>query len=468
MSDSIVDSITAVCSAAKRAMPRPKVTCVYYGYQFSDMPRPQLNGHYALARLLASPAVDIVASPHAYSNRGEGGYHSPQTVIDSIRRAGKLHFDEIDCKTTWTPATVTWKRHISQPATVPTTIEMLKKEAAFPLASAAGCWWMDLTNNGWFDAPEAAECVRRLRAIEQRLQSMPRCRFGEVALVSSQRAMFFQAPCEGLHNATLLMFRNWHLSRMGAPFEQLDVDDLARPDLPPFKLWIMANVFYASAEQRRMIARAAKRNGATVLWVYAPGFLDDRSASLDNMHDLTGVRFGKADIIDELNVTITDFDHPITRGLDVKAYGTGIDREQYVQPPKIEYMPETAVGPAFFADDPDARMLGTARSTGKPGLVVKEMEGWRSIYSAAPLLPWPLLRNVAREAGVHIYDDDGDMIWANESFLGVYAQSDGRRTIRFPQPVTVEDAYEGSTLGEGVRSVELDMKRWTTKLMITR
>ncbi|HUU96687.1 MAG TPA: beta-galactosidase, partial [Phycisphaerae bacterium] len=179
MSDSIVDSITAVCSAAKGAMPRPKVTCVYYGYQFSDMPRPQLNGHYALARLLASPAVDIVASPHAYCSRGEGGYHSPQTVLDSIRGAGKLHFDEIDCKTAWTPTTVTWKRHISQPATVPATIEMLKKEAAFPLASAAGCWWMDLTNNGWFDAPEAAECVRRLRAIEQRLLSMPRRRFGE-------------------------------------------------------------------------------------------------------------------------------------------------------------------------------------------------------------------------------------------------------------------------------------------------
>ena len=165
MSDATVDSILAVCAGAKRALAQPKAICAFYGYQFSDMPRPQLNAHYALARLLASPHVDMIASPHAYSNRGEGGYHSPQAVGDAIRRAGKLHFDEIDCKTVWTPSSITWKRHISQPKTVEGTIEMMKKDAAYQLASGTAQWWMDLTNNGWFDAPEAAIAIRKLKAI---------------------------------------------------------------------------------------------------------------------------------------------------------------------------------------------------------------------------------------------------------------------------------------------------------------
>ena len=214
--------------------------------------------------------------------------------------------------------------------------------------------------------------------------------------------------------------------------------------------------------------RVVKRNGATVLWIYAPGYLDDHAASLANMHALTGIRFGMADVNAELNVTLTGFDNAITKGLPQSfAYGTGTDREQYLRPPKIEYLPETAVAPAFFADDPDARVLGIAESTRQPGLVVKEMGDWRSIYSAAPLLPWPLLRNIARDAGVHIYDDAGDMLWSNNAFLAIYAQNAGTRTIRFPTPVTATDAYENRVLGTGVTALDLAMNRWETKLLLT-
>jgi len=465
-SDAVVDSIIAILGAVKQTLPQPKVTCAFYGYQFMNMPRMQLNGHYALERLLASPAIDLIASPHAYSNRGEGGYHSPQTPADSIRRAGKLHFDEIDCKTVWTPASVTWKRHISQPHTVAGTVEMMKKDAAYQLASGTAQWWMDLTDQGWFDAPEAVEPIRRLRQIEQRLMEQERHSFGQVALVCSQRALMFQAPREGLHDMTLMTFRNWHLSRMGAPFEQLLVSDLARPDLPDYRLYILANLFYLSQEERRLIERTLRRSHATALWIYAPGFLSDDSASLENMQALTGLRFGMAEKCAEQNVTITDFSHPITQGLNLSEYGSGVEREQYLQPPKIQYLPETRVGPSFYVDDPQARVLGLSQVTGQPGLALAEREGWRSIYSSAPLLPWPLLRNIARYAGVHLYSEIGDMVWANNAFLALYSQSDGRRRVRFPQPVDLEDAYSGTRLGQGIESLDLEMKRWETRLFL--
>jgi hypothetical protein len=183
------------------------------------------------------------------------------------------------------------------------------------------------------------------------------------------------------------------------------------------------------------------------------------------MQALTGIKYGMEDMAGELNVSITDFSHPITKDLPQGyVYGTGIDRDQYLRPPKIEYLPETVVSPAFYADDSDARVLGIAQSTCQPGLVVKDFGNWRSIYSTAPLLPWQLLRNIARQAGVHIYDDQGDMIWANNTFLAVYSQTAGQRTIRFPRSVTVEDAYEGSKLGTGITSLNLDMSLWETRL----
>jgi hypothetical protein len=173
-------------------------------------------------------------------------------------------------------------------------------------------------------------------------------------------------------------------------------------------------------------------------------------------------------VCDELDVTITEYEHPFTRNLSPEtAYGTGVDRDLYTRPPKIEYMPETAVRPAFYVDDPEAQILGVAQSTGKPGLAVKSCGAGQSIYSSAPLLPWTLLRNIAREVGVHIYDEQGDMVWANNTFLALYSQSAGPRTVHFPWPVTVEDAYDGGILGTSMTSLQLDMDLSETKLLFT-
>lgn len=466
--DATADCILAICHSAKRSLPHPKVICVFYGYQFSNMPRPQLNGHYALRCLLDSKDVDLIASPHSYSNRGEGGYHSPQSMADSIRRAGKIHIDEIDCKTVWTPVTVTWKRHISQPKTIPATIEMMKKEAAYQLASATGQWWMDLTNQGWFDAPEAAETIGRLKDIEERLQTIRRGSFGEVALVVSQRSMMFQVPREGLHNFSLKILRNWHLSRMGAPFEQLLVDDLARSDLPVCKLYIFPNAFYLSAEERDLVNRVLERSHATALWMYAPGFLDERCADVENMLRLTGVKFGMEDSFGDLNVEVIDNHHPITAGLpEMLRYGTGIDRDQYLKPPKIQYMPDSAVSPAFFVTDPEAIVLGLLENTHRAGLVVKNLGERQCVYSAAPLLSWRLLRNIASWAGVHLYSVQGDMIWGNNAFLAVYSQNQGKRVIYFPRSYHLEDAWTGERYGQRISQLELDLGLWETRLLYT-
>jgi hypothetical protein len=187
------------------------------------------------------------------------------------------------------------------------------------------------------------------------------------------------------------------------------------------------------------------------------------------MEALTGIRFGRHDLVAGLSVAITRYDHPLTQGLPQGfAYGTDVRLEEYTRPPKIQYLPEMAVGPAFFADDPEAEVLGVALATGRPGLVVKELEGWRSIYTAAPPLSWELLRNVARMAGVHLYSEAGDMVWGNDAFLAFYSQSVGIRTVPFPKPLTVEDAYEGRVLAENATSVEIDMQAHETRLLLLR
>ena len=111
-------------------------------------------------------------------------------------------------------------------------------------------------------------------------------------------------------------------------------------------------------------------------------------------------------------------------------------------------------------------VLGTLTALDRPGLVVKELDGWRSVYSAALVLSWRVLQGIARYAGVHLYDDVGDMVWGNNVFLTVYAQGDGVRTVCFLRPLNVEDAYTGQTLAAGVTALDLDVKQWETKLLL--
>jgi hypothetical protein len=228
----------------------------------------------------------------------------------------------------------------------------------------------------------------------------------------------------------------------------------------------MADLYYLSAEERALIERMVKRDNATVLWIYAPGFLDDQSASLENMEQLTGIRFGMENRLAELNVQLTHFDHPITHGLEGMRYGTGVDREQYLELSSMQFLPDTCVTNAFFVDDPTVQVLGLAESTGRPGLVVKEMGTWRSVYSAAPLLSWQVMRNLARWAGVHLFSESGDMVWGNDKFVCIYSQSEGIHAIRFPKATNITEAYENRELGKGLDHIDLPMQRWQTHLLL--
>jgi hypothetical protein len=256
------------------------------------------------------------------------------------------------------------------------------------------------------------------------------------------------------------------MGRIGAPFELLLVDDLGRPGTPDYKLYIMANVSFVFAQERRLITEKLRRNGATALRIYAPGYLSDQSAAVENIRALTGIRFGIEALAGAHSIGVTNVDHPATRGIEVDTlFGTDINVGQYLEPTRGEYVPDMRFGPTFFVDDPQATVLGESVQTGRAALAVKDTNGFRSIYSEAPLLPWRLVQNIARDAGAHFYTSDGDMVWANESFLTLYAQYDGEHTIAFRRPTDVMDVWHDRKIARSATEVTLRLSQCTTALL---
>jgi hypothetical protein len=251
------------------------------------------------------------------------------------------------------------------------------------------------------------------------------------------------------------------------------------PNLKDFKLYIFLNTIKVSPAQRAAIHARLRRNKATVLWVYATGYIDAR-CDVANISALTGIKLAEDMSPGELHVDVTNREHPITKGLRAGlAYGTDVrvqeiiryyDHQIYLKDPRDpglnRDLPGFRVSPRFFADDPQAVALGTlSAGINKPGLVVKQVDGWRSIYSGAPIVPSSLLRGIARAAGVHIYSDADDIVTANRNFLCIYAPNGGKRNVRLPERATVVDLIDGRTLARQVTEFPLELAANTCVLL---
>ena len=248
--------------------------------------------------------------------------------------------------------------------------------------------------------------------------------------------------------------RLWGLPRLGAPFDTYFLEDLCEGRLPPYKLYNFLNAFRLDAQRREALKTQICRDGRVAAWIFAPGYIED-DASLDHMTDLTGFRFGKGMHPWGPLMHILDFEHPITQGLTQDLFwGTN-----------------NIVGPVFHLDDPDARVLGqVVFSEGRchPGMGVKELDDWRSVYIAAPNVPAPVLRGLARYAGVHLYSEDGDVLYATPDLLAVHTVAGGERHFRLPAPVeVVHDLFEDRELAADSCAVEVRLTPGSTSLFYT-
>jgi hypothetical protein len=251
----------------------------------------------------------------------------------------------------------------------------------------------------------------------------------------------------------------WHqrhqgLSRLGAPYDLYLLDDLLGGGLPAYKLYVFLNAFRMTAGRREALALQLRRDGRTALWVYAPGFVDD-APSLEAMRELTGIGFESGLQPWGPFAHITRTDHAITRDVS----------------PDLFWGTNSALGPLFHVKDPDATVLGqVVYSLGRcrPGLAVKEFPQWRSVYSAAPNLPAPVLRGIARYAGVHLYSEAGDVLYATPDLLAVHTAVGGRRTFRLPAKAeVVYDLYNGGVVAKRADRFETVLEPASTSLWYT-
>lgn len=449
-SDVMVDALLHFAAIVKNEAP-DRLCAAYYGYLSYGGMFPytmQHSGHRALQRVLASNHLDLLSAPYGYNDRQSGGDCTFMSVVESVRRHGKVWMNEDDTRVELgadEPPQFGGARDIEW------AMHLHRRNAAASATKGIGLWWIDF-GRGWYDHPRIVENLNACSRLIDRGNAGhygPPC---EVAVVLDDRSALHELLGDDLSKGTITRQISRELGRFGAPYDLLRLDDV-EPDGCSYKLYIFLGVHSITAEQLERVHHTVRRSGVTSLWTYAPGIFggseEDRIDPARRISDVTGIQVGIERMATDLTVRITDLNHEITDSLS--------------EP--IRYGTDRAVGPIVYGCDPRARVLGEVHylhTMVRPGFLVKKFEGFRSVYSSAFNLPAPLLRGIARWAGVHIYCETGDVLHAGRGIVALHAVFSGRKVLLLPRTATVKEFFGDETVTQNGKQIEFDLEAGRT------
>jgi hypothetical protein len=465
LADLCADLIIDFNRTVKEATRGQVLAGVFYGYLmelawnagfFSEGPDSlystyQRSGHLGLAKVLRSPYVDFLVSPYSYGFRGIGGHGAAMPPIDSLRLHGKLYVYEDDTRTYLAPPEAGFGRAHS----LSDSTAILKRNMGEVLTRGMGIWWSAGPSHiDPVQEPSFQPLLARFQELGTFATHLDRTPSAEVAVLLDDESLLYQSVRNDLDVPLIFQQRLWGLPRLGAPVDTYLLQDLIEGRLPPYKLYILLNAFSLDEARREALARELHRDGRVIVWIYAPGYLRDEP-DLAHMADLTGLRFGMGEHAWGPLVHVTDFEHKITRDLSQDLFwGTN-----------------ARLAPLFHLEDQNVRVLGEvvySQGRCRPGFGVREFGDWASIYAAAPNLPAGVLRGIARYAGVHLYSDAGDVLYATPQLLSVHTVAGGERSFKLPRRVqVVYELFEKRVVAQDTDRFEATLAPRSTALYYT-
>lgn len=427
------------------------------------------TGYYAMGtatgtrRILDSGSVDFLAAPGVYNNREPGGVVAQREMQDSFRIRNRIFVCEDDSRT-----------HLCRPwmqrdamglYDVEASLQTLKRDFCRNLCEGLNGWWFDM-GNGWYDDPDILALLRRQQEIAAESYESDRTKRNEIALVYDTDSMHLVS--DDMVKLAVDYYRTSDLNRIGAPVDYYFHEDLASEAMPDYKLYVMINQYALTDAEREAVYAKARRNAATVLWLYAPGFADlsaERKLSDEHVSKTVGMTVRCVARTAFPHFRVDPSAHPALADVSPSRRFGVIDADLHSNIWLDRSLVQPAyVNPYFFIDDPCARVLGRFCSDGKAALAFVERDGVKSVYAATPVVQAELLRAVARLAGCHVYADGDDVLYANEHFVAIHAARDGVRRIRFARKCSPYEMYERRSYGNNVEAIDVKLRLGETRL----
>ncbi|MBO4618570.1 MAG: beta-galactosidase [Victivallales bacterium] len=460
LSDAMADVLLEFAHTIRELCGQTRLTVAFYGYSLETAPnfhQPAI-GHDCLAKVLASPDLDILCAPVSYWGRLEGGGGYQMAPVESVLRAGKMWFMEDDDRTHLAISGSTGglgNHDYAQSRWGAQNI--LLRNLGQQLVRNLGSWWMDLGSFRWFEDPALWEMMQRIQPADQWKLEKPTPFLPQVAVFVDERAYSYSTaavfiPGEAGHpdrwlnhpaptQAPLISASRQPLARLGTSVGHYLLTDQLAETPPHAQLAIYLNAWALTATERARLKERAARQFA--LWCFAPGYVDPECGlSPAQVEELTGFK------VTPLHGTF----QRVMGTPEGKAIGL-----------PDEWLVDGEVPMAMaVATQPGDTVLARWPS-GENAIVLRD----NAIYNATTTLPWSLLRKAAQTAGVHLYTDQECIFYTDdERFAVLHGIRDDTITFTLPAPAdAIYDATTMTLLVEHTDTLAVPLKFGETRIL---
>lgn len=471
----IGDAIVYFAGKAQEVLRHRKLLGLFYGY-LTQLTSERLlqEGHLGYERVWRSPDIDMIYAPAKYgaprSFEGASGY---LLTFDSLDLHDKLVFHEVDHTTHIARDTVENGRKIpggnTKLADAFASRQVLRREFALTRAKRTALWWFDFLG-GNYASQEMMAMVAELVRAQERLRDVPMESVAEIAVFGDVPSMYHVNARSSVAD-DLLVRPPDELARIGAPYDIYNFSDLDHAGIPweRYRLCVFLNAFVIPEEKRAFLRSKVQASGRTLLWIYAPNYIQENGFSVDAISEITGIEVVRR--AEEGSPVTVRAEGPFARIGAAVRYGftpgqkSGAQRDPTFDT-RSKGLLETA--PLFEIRDEAAQACGIYESNGAPALALKKFESHTSIYSAAGNLPSALYREIARAAGVHIYYEGNDPTYINSRLFGIHMQGDAVSEVALQGDVsgTFAELFDGGEIRVVNGACRLPREPGATKLYL--
>ncbi len=426
------------------------------------------SGPGGWSAILESPYIDFMGHPWPYENRGLGESLCFRGPVNSMALKNKCFWVECDTRTS---SVKNIERKYGAPLNVKEDVEVLRRDFARLVTEPAHGYWYEITFP-WFTEQAQRDALTEIGKLSNAAMKCDRRRNSEIAVIYDWNSIFYASEFVDFVALCRQMLQEY--SYIGADFDMYTTGDIASPEVSSHKLFIFPNAFYLNNETRTKIDKYLKRDKKVLLWSYAPGLINPDSPqqlSVKHCSELTGMN------IDCINqrmsplMKIHGSDPMLAKcppGFQFGAQPRPVSTGPGYAIPEKPYIPKPIeVFPQFYVDDNTAVSLASFTSSRKTGWAVKRMSDWTSVFVGTYLVSSEVLRAAAREAGVHLYLQQDNVVYHNRSFLGIHASQAGRKTISLPGKCDVYDLFEHKLIGNMIDKFDVDAEKGKTLLYFT-
>ncbi|MBR2425151.1 MAG: beta-galactosidase, partial [Lentisphaeria bacterium] len=466
MSSEIADCIETFVNRARKTAGEEKLIGVYYGYSLmgSTMGKLLNGSHGELDRVLKIDALDYLLCPVDYKTRNLGDCGESGMAFAAIRAAGKMPVDENDLRT--------HLQGVPQPFYQSpdewTTAQQIRRSLGRALSRNEMTEYYALTTGKEFSSQKVQDDFRTFRKaakfiVDKDIKAQP-----EIAVVVSLRGYDYLAdfhkyqwiwhwefdytnkskPHFVPHQnkdliGELVGFQRTNIAKIGAPVDYVLAENLENVIDRPYKLWIFLNQFDTTPEFECLMEKLRQRN-VTTLFMYSPGVFRNDKIDFANMEKLTGIKLQKKSSPVPARVSFAEKRTPETALLRYRGMGND------------NFLP-------LMFEALSGQTLATYQD-GSAGVAMTKVGKSKSIFCGVPKLSADFLRSLAADAGVWIFSNDEDILFANDAFIAVHAAQGGKKILNFKKPVDIVDIFSREKVAEKVKKYEFDLKILETKI----